>query len=226
MKILNLFAGIGGNRTLWKNNHKITAVEHNKEIANIYKIRFPNDTIIIGDAYDYFEKVFHEFNVVWASPPCQSHTNLVHSIVGSRYKGKNFTCRIPDMRLYGLIIFLQHQFRGDWIVENVKPYYKPLIKPISLIGRHYIWSNKFILPMPKTKNMSFLSHGNFNDTIGSALEKKLISEDIYELLSKLKQIDKEQIVNNTMFPEEGKYILDRLIDKIQLKSKNIQDYFK
>jgi DNA (cytosine-5)-methyltransferase 1 len=40
MKILNLYAGIGGNRKLWTPNgdeHEITAVENVKEIADIYK---------------------------------------------------------------------------------------------------------------------------------------------------------------------------------------------
>ena len=35
MKILNLYAGIGGNRRLWGDEHEITAVEHNKDIAKI-----------------------------------------------------------------------------------------------------------------------------------------------------------------------------------------------
>ena len=36
MKILNLYAGIGGNRKLW-NGVDVTAVENNKSIAAIYK---------------------------------------------------------------------------------------------------------------------------------------------------------------------------------------------
>ena len=33
MKVLNLYAGIGGNRKLWK-DVEVTAVENNKEIAH------------------------------------------------------------------------------------------------------------------------------------------------------------------------------------------------
>lgn len=33
MKILNLYAGIGGNRKLWGDNHDITAVELVPEVA-------------------------------------------------------------------------------------------------------------------------------------------------------------------------------------------------
>ena len=46
----------------------------------------------------------------------------------------------PDMSLYQEIIFLKHYFKGKWLVENVNPYYKPLINPVKL-GRHCFWSN-------------------------------------------------------------------------------------
>lgn len=72
MKILNLYAGIGGNRQFWGNEHKITAVELIPEIAEVYQRRFPND-IIIGDATKFLEKNYKEFDFIWASPPCQSH---------------------------------------------------------------------------------------------------------------------------------------------------------
>lgn len=51
MKILNLYAGIGGNRKLWGNEHDITAVELRPEIAAIYHDLYPNDTVIVGDAH-------------------------------------------------------------------------------------------------------------------------------------------------------------------------------
>ena len=50
----------------------------------------------------------------------------------------------PDMKLYQEIIFLQHHFIGKWLVENVTPYYEPLIQG-KKIGRHIYWSN-FNLP--------------------------------------------------------------------------------
>ena len=53
MKILNLYAGIGGNRKLWGNEHKITAVEFNKKIADKYKKLYPNDNVIVEDAHEY-----------------------------------------------------------------------------------------------------------------------------------------------------------------------------
>jgi DNA (cytosine-5)-methyltransferase 1 len=133
MKILNLYAGIGGNRKLWGNNHNITAVEINPDIAKIYQDFFPNDKVIIADAHEYLLEHFKEFDFIWSSPPCQSHSRMV--------KATKHDIRVyPDMSLYQEIILLKELFKGKWIVENVKAYYNPLIKPKE-IGRHWIWCN-------------------------------------------------------------------------------------
>ena len=57
MKILNLYCGLGGNRTLWGDEHEVTAVEIDADIAKIYQDRFPDDTVVIGDA--------HKFLALW-----------------------------------------------------------------------------------------------------------------------------------------------------------------
>lgn len=64
MKILNLFAGIGGNRKLWGDEHKVTAVEYNKSVANIYQEFYPKDKVIIKDAYKYLLKYYKEFDFI------------------------------------------------------------------------------------------------------------------------------------------------------------------
>lgn len=76
MKILNLYAGLGGNRKLWGNDHEVTAVELDPEVARIYQSNFPNDTVIVGDAHDYLLKNFESFDFIWASPPCPSHSKM------------------------------------------------------------------------------------------------------------------------------------------------------
>ena len=48
------------------------------------------------------------------------------------------------MTLYQEIIFLDNYFNGKYVVENVIPYYEPLI-PAQKRGRHLYWCN-FILP--------------------------------------------------------------------------------
>lgn len=70
MKILNLYAGIGGNRMLWGDEHDITAVEFNKSVADCYKDLYTNDNVIVGDAHEYLLEHYHEFDFIWASPPC------------------------------------------------------------------------------------------------------------------------------------------------------------
>ena len=148
MKILNLYAGIGGNRKLWGNNHDITAVELVPEIANIYQDFFPQDKIIITDAHQYLLEHFGEFDFIWSSPPCPSHSRINKANHLSPYKdntaqlnhGGGIKPRFPDMKLYEEIIFLTHFFKGNWVVENVISYYEPLIQPIK-IQRHYFWSN-------------------------------------------------------------------------------------
>ena len=76
MKILNLYSGIGGNRKLWRNEHEIVAIENDKNIAKIYQEFFPNDKVIIDDAHDYLLKHFSEYDFIWSSPPCPSHSKI------------------------------------------------------------------------------------------------------------------------------------------------------
>ena len=147
MKILNLYGGIGGNRYLWGNDHKITMVDNNQKICDIYQKLFPGDTVICGDAHEYLLAHADEFDFIWSSPPCQSHSKMMK---GTRHKIRRYV----DMTLYQEIIFLKHFFKGKWIVENVKGYYEPLVKPQGLIDRHLFWGNISIplIDLPKKKN--------------------------------------------------------------------------
>jgi DNA (cytosine-5)-methyltransferase 1 len=133
MKVLNLYAGIGGNRELWE-DCQVTAVEIDLEIANLYKVRFPQDEVVVGDAHQYLLEHFKEFDFIWSSPPCPTHSRTNFFL-----KGKGIM-RYPDMRLYQEIIFLQTHCKAKWLVENVIGYYDPLIKP-QQAGRHYLWAN-------------------------------------------------------------------------------------
>jgi DNA (cytosine-5)-methyltransferase 1 len=138
MKILNLYACIGGNRYKWGDEHEIVAVELDEELARLYQERFPNDKVIVGDAHQYLLDHYKEFDFIWSSPPCPSHSR-------ARFARRNTTTpEYPDMMLYQEILFLDNWFDGKYCVENVIPYYEPLI-PGKKIGRHIYWSN-FRLP--------------------------------------------------------------------------------
>lgn len=116
MKILNLYAGIGGNRKLWSDEHEITAVEYKQDIADVYKQLFPNDTVIVADAHQYLLDHYKEFDFIWSSPPCPTHSRARY---GLQVRSGKVEGVYPDMRLYQEILFLRHHhFNGKWVVEQ------------------------------------------------------------------------------------------------------------
>jgi DNA (cytosine-5)-methyltransferase 1 len=143
MKVLNLYACLGGNRLKWT-DCEVTAVELDPEAARLYQERFPNDTVIVGDAHQYLLDHYKEFDFIWSSPPCPSHSRA-RFWNSSNYEN-NTEAVYPDIKLYEEILFLQHYFKGKYVVENVIPFYEPLI-PASKRGRHLFWTN---FPIPNT----------------------------------------------------------------------------
>ena len=146
MKILNLYCGEGGNRELWGNDDEITAVEINPKIAEKYKSLFKNDNVIVADAHEYLLDHYKEFDFIWSSPPCQTHSRANYFINSIAKRS-----RYPDMSLYQEIIFLKQFAKCSYCVENVISYYNPLI-PCQVIGRHQIWSNLNIPKISLPKN--------------------------------------------------------------------------
>ncbi len=183
MKILNLYAGIGGNRKLWGDEHEVTAIENNQKIASIYQEFFPGDKVIIEDAHKYLLDHYKEFDFIWSSPPCPTHSRLALSNSGR----EEITNKYPDMKLYEEILFLKHYFKGEWIVENVVSYYDPLIKPFES-GMHYYWSS-FIISNIKIKSRMY--EGTIEEL------QKFKGFD----LSKYNGIDKIKILRNCVEPD-------------------------
>ena len=192
MKILDLYAGIGGNRKLWSDEHQVTAVEYDKTIANIYKDLFPNDTVVIGDAHQYLLEHYKEFDFIWSSPPCQTHSSFRHNIC-VRFRGTEV--KYPDMSLYEEIVFLQNYAECKWVVENVKPYYGYLIEPTVVLMRHPVWSN-FDIPVKEFPK----------DNIRKAQIPQLQEKYGFDL-SGYKLSNKRQVLRNCVEPEIGEYIL-------------------
>jgi DNA (cytosine-5)-methyltransferase 1 len=191
MKILNLYAGIGGNRKSWGNNHQVTAVEYDPAIAKVYGDLYPDDELVVGDAHAYLLENYQDFDMIWSSPPCQSHSSFRHNI-GVRYRGVK--PKFPDMSLYEEIVFLEFYSKTLWVVENVNPYYGAMRNPVK-IDRHLYWSN-FEIP-----EMDFKV-------------EKLREAQIPQLqalhgvdLSKYKLANKRQILRNCVYHETGAHIL-------------------
>lgn len=193
MKILNLYAGIGGNRKLWGSEHEITAIEMDENIAAVYKELFPDDKLIIGDAHQYLLDHYKEFDFIWASPPCQTHSSFRQNI-GVRYRGVKPV--YPDMKLYQEIIFLQANFDGLYVVENVNPYYKPLIEPSIKLDRHLFWTNIEIEPK------------EFDRSKLRSAQIPQLQEFLGYDLSGYKLPNKRQVLRNCVQPDVGKYILE------------------
>ena len=213
MKILNLYACLGGNRYKWGNEHDITAVEWDKELAKMYQERFPSDKVIVADAHQYLLDHYKEFDFIWSSPPCPTHSKV-------RVTQKNrdfYNPKYPDMNLYQEVIFLQEHFEGKYIVENVIPYYKPLIEAQKR-GRHLYWAN-FILPssIDRKESKGFMC-GQKNQ------EKVKLCEfhdiDINFLESYKGKQDKRKLVRNMVDCNVGKVILDAAVGITQKMNVN------
>jgi DNA (cytosine-5)-methyltransferase 1 len=158
-KVLNLYACLGGNRYKWT-DCEVTAVELDEEASRLYKERFPNDIVIVADAHQYLLDHYKEFDFIWSSPPCPTHSRFQTSMKTIK------KMKYPDMKLYQEIIFLDNFFEGKYCVENVIPYYQPLIAAQQR-GRHLYWTN-FTLPndINERKNPQ-LSRGTAKDIIES-----------------------------------------------------------
>ena len=157
MKVLNLYACLGGNRYKWDEvaEIEVTAVELDPEAARLYQERFPDDTVIIGDAHQYLLEHYKEYDFIWSSPPCPTHSRIQTSLKNR----DTFNPQYPDMKLYQEIIFLKQFFNGLWVVENVIPYYEPLIEAQNR-DRHLYWCN-FLLPHKISSRKGTL--GGFNE---------------------------------------------------------------
>lgn len=191
MKILNLYAGIGGNRKLWE-NVEVTAVELNPKIAEIYQDFFPNDKMVVGDAHKYLLQHYHEFDFIWASPPCPTHSRLLLTNEARKYKISNM--HYPDMKLYQEILLLKHFGTCPWVIENVVPFYKPLIAPTVELSRHYFWSNFFIHPIKRENKVALMEIKGLTPLFDFDLSK-------YDIPNK------RVILRNLVDPQIGQYIL-------------------
>jgi DNA (cytosine-5)-methyltransferase 1 len=205
MRILNLYAGIGGNRKLWGDDHSVTAIELNPDLAKVYAANFPNDHIFVCDAHRFLIENFKDYDMIWSSPPCPTHSRA--RFWGS--KGGTTSLKYPDLKLYEEIIFLQHYYSGLWVVENVISYYEPLILPVES-NRHYFWSNFKIRA------------GEYESTYFSNESKELIP-DLRDMdLTGLKGsgLRRMQILRNCVHPKLGLDILNCALGKFETEAVN------
>ena len=204
MKILNLYAGIGGNRKNWDSlgDFEITAVENVPEIAKIYQDFFPADKMIIGDAHQYLLDHYKEFDFIWSSPPCPTHSRF--NFLSNEQEGKKI--KYPDMKLYEEIIFLKHWFKGKYCVENVISYYDPLIPPTKS-SSHYFWTNFYF--EPKENIMRGIKRINDDDVF----REQVLGISLQNYKFKTRR-DRRKLINNCCEPEIGLHILKESMKEI------------
>tara|TARA_Y100001937_G_C6992330_1_gene272650 strand:+ start:50 stop:703 length:654 start_codon:yes stop_codon:yes gene_type:complete len=215
MKILNLYACLGGNRYKWnevKEDIEVTAVELDPECARLYQERFPNDKVIIADAHQYLLDHYKEYDFIWSSPPCPTHSRLQISL---KTKAK---MKYPDMKLYEEIIFLDNFYNGKYCIENVIPFYQPLI-PAKKRGRHLYWTN-FNLPnvLSGVKNPDFTRAKN---------QIKVMSKyHDYDFTKYKGKQPRSKMANNLVYYDDGKIIFETMLGitkKENVKQKSLFD---
>lgn len=214
MKVLNGYGGIGGNRKLW-NDVEVTTVEQNPEIAKVYSKLFPSDTVIVGDAHQYLLEHYKEFDFIWLSPPCPSHSCIRKiGAKNPRADGRFQNNMIyPDMSLYQEIILLKEfafPEKTKWVVENVMPYYEPLITG-KKISPHLFWSN---YPINEKKFPRDRLHDNFTET------KEIMGVDLLNFDFTSNQ--RRAIYRNCVNPKIGKFVFDMAYSDKQL---TVENYF-
>jgi DNA (cytosine-5)-methyltransferase 1 len=193
MKILNLYAGIGGNRKLWGDEQEITAVEYDQATADVYSQYFPNDEMIVTDAHEFLLKNYMNYDFIWASPPCPTHSDIRRcGVHGGRYDAL-----YPDMTLYQEIIllknFLPHE--AKFCIENVKPYYTPWIQPDALIHRHLYWCNFKIHSFDVTDERTHNDITGYGEVYGFNVKESSIK-------------NKRKALRNMVDPDIGLHILN------------------
>ncbi len=213
-KILNLYACLGGNRYKWDEvaDIKVTAVELDAELARMYQERFPNDTVIVADAHQYLLDHYKEFDFIWSSPPCPTHSKVRHT----QKNRESHTPLYPDMTLYQEIIFLKHHYKGKWVVENVDPYYEPLITAHKR-GRHLYWTN-FMLPTVLSTREVLISRGA--DEVARLCSFHEINIENYKGYQR-----KDRVARNLVDYEAGRTILETALNVIRENNAQQQRLF-
>ena len=220
-KVLNLYACLGGNRYKWDEVAKnagvtleVTAVELDPFLAELYKQRFPNDKVLIDDAHNYLLNHYKKFDFIWSSPPCPTHSRARY------WNSSNYDTTTPaiypDMKLYQEIIFLQHYFKNKWVVENVIPYYDPLI-PAKKRGRHLYWTN-FNLP-------NNLNDRRFNISSAKQEFKGLCKFHEFDFSKYKGKQNKTKIARNLVDYEAGKTIFETVLGIYKQQNANQTQLF-
>ena len=123
--------------------------------------------------------------------------------------GQNRKPRYPDMKLYEEIVFLQHNSKALWLVENVIPFYKPLVEPTQKAGRHLFWAN-FNFEVDEIKSpKNFI---NMQNAEGSSKLKEWLGISYEGNIYYEGNHDPAQVLRNAVHPDVGKQIMKQVME--------------
>lgn len=230
-KFLNAFAGgIGGNRKLLDEiipDLEVTAIENDPDYAKQYSIFYPDDIVHQEDAYDYVIQNYDEFDFIWASPPCKTHS-ITNYFLNKQKKAR----RMPDLDLFSLIFYLRMYSKTiPWIVENVKPieldyppYNEPVIPPTFILGRHYYWSNRYI-PFNNYYSTKINLLNSKKETRVTDVENEKLLLKHFEIDNSkffLKSDPKKFALRNAVNPKEARDVISRILKTKKKAPKQIK----
>lgn len=203
MKVLNLYAGLGGNRKLWP-DCDVTAVELDERIASVYQRLYPDDTVVVGDAHQYLLDHFDDYDFIWSSPPCQTRSKMAKAT-------RHDLRRYVDLSVEQEVLFLKHFFDGKWVVENVSSFFDPLI-PCQSVGRHCYWANFFVGKYVEEKPKNFI---NLCNTDGKQKLMDWLGIHYEENIYYGNNHCPAQILRNCVHPNEGLSVFEHMMKNEQ-----------
>jgi len=148
---------LGFQRFMKENNicFEYVAVDNDRKVLQVHSLLNPHSKTVLEDAWLISDDRLLQYDFVWASPPCESHSVLC-------WKRKDKPK--PDMRLWWLIRRLR-KLKVPFIVENVRPYYGTILKPTAKAGRHLLWSNLSLKSVQLNSNVTFYDIHNRRDAL-------------------------------------------------------------
>lgn len=141
-RLLDLFSGAGGaGMGYHRAGFEVTGVDIHPQKR--YPFKF-----IQGDALEYLYKHGHEYDVIHASPPCQTHSKLNNIKQIKASTDVNYLDLVPQTRA------LLEMIGQPYVIENVVG--APLLNPITLCGsmfglkvyRHRLFESSVFLFAP------------------------------------------------------------------------------
>ena len=97
---------------------------------------------------------------------------------------------------------MKHFYKGNWAVENVNPYYKPLVNPAAIVERHLVWSNRPIESRSFKREYLGRITDQSKETLASA----------YGIVLPVGTKNQRKLLRNAVLPEMGKYVFDQVHD--------------